>query len=325
MFVSVDLPIPGEPPSSTSEPGTRPPPRTRSSSPMPVSRRGTRSVLTSARRIGVPARAPGAAARRRRRRRRVRRPRRSPARAPRRACSTPGSPGTGRASARSSARTASRRGRSWGGPSTHPKVRARRLRPRAAVCRMARAAGFDTPPPDAAVASSAAQTSATRSPRVLDPGADADEARRDVVDAPAQAPLGRACARRRSSSPRRQPARRRGTPARAPRSRGRSTGRCRSARRRRCARRARGRDRRAGRVAHVAHVVARRQRARQRERVRALALVAHVERRERAVREPGLERAGDRAGQAAPGAHAARPAPDRRRRRSRARDRCGRS
>ena len=34
MFVSVDLPIPGEPPSSTSEPGTRPPPSTRSSSPI---------------------------------------------------------------------------------------------------------------------------------------------------------------------------------------------------------------------------------------------------------------------------------------------------
>ena len=36
MFVSVDLPMPGEPPSRTSEPGTRPPPSTRSSSPMPV-------------------------------------------------------------------------------------------------------------------------------------------------------------------------------------------------------------------------------------------------------------------------------------------------
>ena len=36
MLVSVDLPIPGAPPSSTSEPGTRPPPSTRSSSPMPV-------------------------------------------------------------------------------------------------------------------------------------------------------------------------------------------------------------------------------------------------------------------------------------------------
>ena len=36
MLVSVDLPIPGDPPSSTSEPGTRPPPRTRSNSPSPV-------------------------------------------------------------------------------------------------------------------------------------------------------------------------------------------------------------------------------------------------------------------------------------------------
>src|SRR3954469_12039754 len=47
MFVSVDLPMPGEPPSSTSEPGTRPPPSTRSSSPMPVCSRGTRSTATS--------------------------------------------------------------------------------------------------------------------------------------------------------------------------------------------------------------------------------------------------------------------------------------
>ena len=39
--VSVDLPMPGEPPSSTSEPGTRPPPSTRSSSPMPVDRRSS--------------------------------------------------------------------------------------------------------------------------------------------------------------------------------------------------------------------------------------------------------------------------------------------
>ena len=41
MFVSVDLPIPGEPPSSTSDPGTIPPPSTRSSSPIPVDSRGT--------------------------------------------------------------------------------------------------------------------------------------------------------------------------------------------------------------------------------------------------------------------------------------------
>jgi hypothetical protein len=47
MFVSVDLPIPGEPPRRTSDPGTRPPPRTRSSSPIAVRRRGARSALTS--------------------------------------------------------------------------------------------------------------------------------------------------------------------------------------------------------------------------------------------------------------------------------------
>ncbi|MEJ7714421.1 MAG: hypothetical protein WKF40_01435 [Thermoleophilaceae bacterium] len=42
----VDLPIPGEPPSNTSDPGTRPPPRTRSSSPMPVEKRGMRGAWT---------------------------------------------------------------------------------------------------------------------------------------------------------------------------------------------------------------------------------------------------------------------------------------
>ena len=48
MFVSVDLPIPGDPPSSTSDPGTIPPPSTRSSSPIPVDSRGTGAVSTSA-------------------------------------------------------------------------------------------------------------------------------------------------------------------------------------------------------------------------------------------------------------------------------------
>ena len=52
MFVSVDLPMPGEPPRRTSEPGTRPPPSTRSNSPMPVSRRGRRSAATSRSRMG---------------------------------------------------------------------------------------------------------------------------------------------------------------------------------------------------------------------------------------------------------------------------------
>ena len=37
---SVDLPIPGSPPTRTSDPGTRPPPRTRSSSPIPSDSRG---------------------------------------------------------------------------------------------------------------------------------------------------------------------------------------------------------------------------------------------------------------------------------------------
>ena len=63
MFVSVDLPMPGDPPSSTSEPGTSPPPSTRSSSPMPVSSRACFSAATSASRVGRPAAARGAAAR----------------------------------------------------------------------------------------------------------------------------------------------------------------------------------------------------------------------------------------------------------------------
>ena len=49
---SVDLPIPGSPPKSAIEPGTKPPPRTRSTSPMPVGRsaRPPRSRRTA---IGV--------------------------------------------------------------------------------------------------------------------------------------------------------------------------------------------------------------------------------------------------------------------------------
>src|SRR5262249_5416729 len=45
---SVDLPMPGSPPISVTEPATRPPPKTRSSSPMPVSTRGSSAPLTSA-------------------------------------------------------------------------------------------------------------------------------------------------------------------------------------------------------------------------------------------------------------------------------------
>ena len=41
----VDLPMPGSPPTSTAEEGTRPPPSTRSSSAMPVTARGGGSVL----------------------------------------------------------------------------------------------------------------------------------------------------------------------------------------------------------------------------------------------------------------------------------------
>src|SRR5690606_23670306 len=45
----VDLPMPGSPPISTTEPSTRPPPSTRSNSPETVEKRGTSSTLTSAR------------------------------------------------------------------------------------------------------------------------------------------------------------------------------------------------------------------------------------------------------------------------------------
>ena len=68
MFVSVDLPMPGEPPSSTSEPGTRPPPRTMSSSPMrgAQARRALGADLAQGHRPGAraapPARAPRGAA-----------------------------------------------------------------------------------------------------------------------------------------------------------------------------------------------------------------------------------------------------------------------
>src|SRR4051812_27230270 len=47
----VDLPMPGSPPTNSAEPGTSPPPVTRSNSPMPVGRRwgGASSVLRSSR------------------------------------------------------------------------------------------------------------------------------------------------------------------------------------------------------------------------------------------------------------------------------------
>ena len=92
--VRVDLPIPGEPPSSTSDPGTSPPPSTRSNSPMPVGSRGRRSERTSASRPGAP-RCP--------RRASPRRPR--PGATPPRACSTRRSRDTARASAPRRARS----------------------------------------------------------------------------------------------------------------------------------------------------------------------------------------------------------------------------
>ena len=46
--ISVDLPMPGAPPTSTSEPCTAPPPSTRSSSPMPVGKRISCAVSSSA-------------------------------------------------------------------------------------------------------------------------------------------------------------------------------------------------------------------------------------------------------------------------------------
>ena len=56
--VSVDLPMPGDPPINTSDPGTKPPPSTRSSSPMPVRRRSTFAARTSRSATGVSARPP---------------------------------------------------------------------------------------------------------------------------------------------------------------------------------------------------------------------------------------------------------------------------
>src|SRR5205085_3202751 len=43
----VDLPMPGSPPTNTTEPSTRPPPSTRSNSPMPVDTRVSLVRLTS--------------------------------------------------------------------------------------------------------------------------------------------------------------------------------------------------------------------------------------------------------------------------------------
>ena len=50
----VDLPMPGSPATSVTDPGTMPPPRTRSNSPNPVGRRWTDSVPTSVIGVAVP-------------------------------------------------------------------------------------------------------------------------------------------------------------------------------------------------------------------------------------------------------------------------------
>src|SRR5262245_50766953 len=52
--------MPGSPPSNVVDPGVNPPPSTRSSSPMPVARRGASAMGTSAIGCGVPSRGPGA-------------------------------------------------------------------------------------------------------------------------------------------------------------------------------------------------------------------------------------------------------------------------
>src|SRR6266581_6347317 len=49
---SVDLPMPGSPPTSVTEPGTMPPPRTKSNSARPVFQRAMADCLRSVRRIG---------------------------------------------------------------------------------------------------------------------------------------------------------------------------------------------------------------------------------------------------------------------------------
>jgi hypothetical protein len=58
IVVSVDFPMPGEPPIRTSDPGTIPPPRTLSSSPMPVANRTCSTASTSRSAIGLTATAP---------------------------------------------------------------------------------------------------------------------------------------------------------------------------------------------------------------------------------------------------------------------------
>ena len=126
MFVSVDLPIPGEPPSSTSEPGTSPPPSTRSSSPIPstCAARARADLAQRARHSAGPRARPPAPGEPppRARRARLRAPGRRSGGAPRRACSTPRIRGTGRATGPTESRTASSCG-SCREPSNQPTRR----------------------------------------------------------------------------------------------------------------------------------------------------------------------------------------------------------
>ncbi len=104
--MSVDLPIPGSPPTSVTEPCTRPPPSTRSSSSSPVERRIESCDGNRRQRLRLRAApSPGAP------RPNVSSARESP---PRRAIPAPSRPGTGPASEASCDRTAGTRTRSVG-------------------------------------------------------------------------------------------------------------------------------------------------------------------------------------------------------------------
>ena len=112
---SVDLPIPGSPPTSTSEPGTSPPPRTRSNSSMPRRRRGRSKSAMDASPVGT---GPG-------RRRHARRRARSATvrgRPSRPGCSTGRRPGIALPSAGTTPRRTGRRSGSSAAPSLGRRV-----------------------------------------------------------------------------------------------------------------------------------------------------------------------------------------------------------